>query len=154
MSEVRDEERDALLDSVGAAFGRLRRRTSVLDVDPPPTRKDRSRELVINIVDEAEREMTVGGIAEQLAVDPSVASRMVTDCINAGYLERRASQGDGRRTVVALTDAGLRLRDQFRSQHRQAFLQITQDWPEHKRLQFVRLLNDYVDACAALTNRI
>lgn len=97
--------------------------------------------------------MTVGGIAEQLAVAPSVASKMVTDCINGGYLERRASQRDGRRTVVVLTRKGIRLRDQFRSQHRQAFVQITHDWPDHKRLQFARLLIDYVDACTALTNR-
>lgn len=143
---------DALLESVGAAFSRLRRRTSLLEVDPPVTRKDRSRELVINIVDEAEGETTVGGIAEQLAVDPSVASKMVTDCIKGGYLERRASQQDGRRTVVVLTREGIALRDQFRSQHRQAFIQITQDWPDHKRRQFARLLIDYVEACTALTN--
>lgn len=149
---TRDGDGDALLESVGAAFSRLRRRTSLLEVDPPVTRKDRSRELVINIVDDADGETTVGGIAEQLAVDPSVASKMVTDCINGGFLERRASQQDGRRTVVVLTRKGIQLRDQFRSQHRQAFVQITQDWPEHKRLQFARLLIDYVDACTALTN--
>jgi DNA-binding MarR family transcriptional regulator len=147
-----DDEADALLESVGAAFSRLRRHTSLLEVDPPVTRKDRSRELVINIVDEAEGEMTVGGIAEQLAVDPSVASKMVTDCINGGYLERRASQRDGRRTVVGLTRQGIALRDQFRSQYRQAFVQITQDWPEPKRRQFARLLVDYVEACTVLTN--
>jgi DNA-binding MarR family transcriptional regulator len=35
--------------------------------------------------------MTVGGVADLLAVDPSVASRMVSDCISGGYLERMAS---------------------------------------------------------------
>ena len=143
---------DAVLNEVGAAFARLRRRTALLDVDPPVTRKDRSRNLVINIVDEADGEMTVGGIAKQLTVDPSVASRMVTDCIDAGYLVRKASQRDGRRTVLELSEEGLRLRDRFRSQHRQAFVRITHDWPERKRIEFARMLIEYADACAALTD--
>lgn len=112
-----------------------------------------SRNQVINVVDEAAGEMTVGGIAEQLTIDPSVASRMVTDCIDAGYLVRKASQRDGRRTALELTREGIALRDRFRSQHRQAFVQITRDWPEHKRLQFARLLIEYADAGVELTNR-
>ena len=144
---------DSVLDAVGAAFSRLRRRTALLDVDPPVTRKDKSREQVINLVDEADGEMTVGGVAEQLSVDPSVASRMVTDCIDAGYLVRRASQRDGRRTVLELTEDGVRLRDRFRGQHRQAFVKITHDWPERKRLEFARLLVEYADAAVALTTR-
>lgn len=148
-----DAEDDRLLDAVGAAFARLRRRTALIAVEPPVTRKDMSRNQVINIVDEADGEITVGGVAEQLAVDPSVASRMVTECINDGLLVRKASQRDGRRTVLELSAEGIRLRDQFRSQHRQAFVKITHDWPESKRLTFARLLIDYADASASLTNR-
>lgn len=142
-----------MLDAVGAAFARLRRRTALVDVDPPVTRKDMSRNQVINIVDEAAGEITVGGVAEQLAVDPSVASRMVAECITDGLLVRRASQRDGRRSVLELSDEGVRLRDRFRSQHRQAFIEITRDWPESKRLTFARLLIEYADASVALTHR-
>ncbi|MDQ1293756.1 MAG: hypothetical protein QG608_1637 [Actinomycetota bacterium] len=147
-----DDERDQVLDAVGAAFARLRRRTALVDVDPPVTRKDMSRNQVINIVDEAAGEITVGGVAEQLAVDPSVASRLVTECINEGYIVRKASQRDGRRTVLELSEQGTRLRDRFRSQHRQAFVKITHDWPEAKRLTFARLLIEYADASVGLTN--
>ncbi|MFI5844781.1 MarR family winged helix-turn-helix transcriptional regulator [Catenuloplanes sp. NPDC051500] len=105
------------------------------------------------MVDEAIDEITVGGVAEQLAVDPSVASRMVAECINDGLLVRRASQRDGRRTVLELSAEGVRLRDRFRSQHRQAFIEITRDWPESKRLTFARLLIEYADASVALTQR-
>lgn len=147
-----DDERDQVLDAVGAAFARLRRRTAMVNVDPPATRKDMSRNQVINIVDEADGEITVGGVAEQLAVDPSVASRMVTECINDGYLIRKASQRDGRRTVLELSEEGTKLRDRFRSQHRQAFIKITHDWPEPKRLTFARLLIEYADASVTLTN--
>lgn len=147
------EDADALLDAVGTAFSRLRRRTAQVQVDPPVTRKDLTRNLVLNIVDEAEGEMTVGGLAEQLAVDNSVASRMVADCISAGYLARMASQRDGRRIVLQLTPAGLALRDRFRKQNRQAFEHITRDWPAHERYEFARLLLKYTDATDKLGTR-
>lgn len=148
-----NDDRDQILDAVGAAFARLRRRTALVNVEPPVTRKDMSRNQVINIVDEAAGEMTVGGVAEQLTVDPSVASRMVTECINDGYLVRKASQRDGRRTVLELSERGAELRDRFRSQHRQAFNKITHDWPEAKRLTFARLLIEYADASVSLTSQ-
>jgi len=147
------EDADALLDAVGTAFSRLRRRTAQVNVDPPVSRKDLPRNLVLNIVDEADGEMTVGGLAEQLTVDTSVASRMVSDCISHGYLVRMASQRDGRRTVLQLTPAGIALRDRFRTQNRQAFEHITRDWPEHERLEFARLLLKYADATAKLGAR-
>ena len=141
---------EALIDAVGAAFASLRRRTALVDVDPPVTRKDLSRNQVINIVDEAQDEVTVGGVAYQLTVDPSVASRMVADCIEAGLLVRAASQSDGRRSVLQLTPEGLAARDRFRSQHRQAFEHITRDWPETERHDFARLLVKYATAAAEL----
>jgi DNA-binding MarR family transcriptional regulator len=142
---------DELLDSVGAAFARLRRRTHLLKtLDPPVERKDLSRNLIISVVDEADVEMTVGGVAEQLGIDPSAASRMVSDLISHSYLERIASQRDGRRTILRLTQQGVALRDRFRSQHRQAFEHITRDWPEQERLEFARLLLKYADAANAL----
>ncbi|WP_329455230.1 MarR family winged helix-turn-helix transcriptional regulator [Streptomyces sp. NBC_01497] len=143
----------ALLDAVGAAFARLRRRTMQAPVDPPVGPKDLKRNLVLNIVDEAAeagREMTVGGLAEHLLVDPSVASRMVSDCISHGYLVRAASQQDGRRTVLRLTEDGTSLLTTFRHQQRQAFEYITRDWPEAERLEFARLLLKYADSTAQL----
>ncbi|WP_456846312.1 MarR family winged helix-turn-helix transcriptional regulator [Cellulomonas sp. P5_C6] len=148
--DVWDE--DQLLDEVGAAFSRLRRRTTQVSVDPAPSRKDLSRNLVLNIVDEGSGEMTVGGVAEQLGIDPSAASRAVSDCIGAGLLERRASQVDGRRTVLSITAEGDALRARFRRQQRSAFVQITGDWSDEDRLTFARLLVRYDRATARLTD--
>jgi DNA-binding MarR family transcriptional regulator len=136
--------KDALLDAVGTAFSKLRRRTTEVDVGPAVTRKDHTRILVITLVDEADDEITVGAVADRLGVDASVASRMVSDCISAGLLRRTASQGDGRRTVLQLTEAGEELRDRFRDKYRQTFEFITRDWAEPDRLEFVRLLLQYV----------
>lgn len=136
------DEADTLLDAIGPAFSRLRRRN-------PASRKDLSRNLVLNIVAEGPGEITVGDVAGQLQVDPSVASRMVSDCISSGHLLRTASQGDGRRTVLQLTAEGVALRGDFAKQQREAFERITREWPESERLQFARLLLKYVDASAA-----
>jgi DNA-binding MarR family transcriptional regulator len=149
-SSPREQE---LLGGVGAAFARLRRRTMQVPVDPPSGRKDLKRNLVLNVVDEADaagREMTVGGLADQLMVDSSAASRMVTDCISHGYLVRAASQRDGRRTVLRLTEDGVALLEHFRHQQRQAFEHITREWPAAERLEFARLLIKYADTTAHL----
>jgi len=82
----------------------------MIKVDPPMERKDLSRNLVINIVDEADGQATVGSVAEQLSVDPSAASRVVSELISPGFVERLASQRDGRRTVLRLTPDGVALR--------------------------------------------
>lgn len=147
MASSGSSEPDELLDAVGVAFSRLRRRTAQPDAGAASvSKKDLTRNLVINLVDEAEGELTVGGVADRLGVDPSVASRMVSDCIKAGYVERRASQADGRRTVLGLTRDGVGLRDAFRRQQRCAFEAITSDWSQHERREFARLLIKYVTA--------
>lgn len=140
---------DELLDAVGPAFGKLRR-SSLLDVENPISQKDLSRTLVLNIILEAEqddgREVTVGAVADHLSVDPSVASRMVSDCISAGYLIRAASQQDGRRTVLHLSPDGIDLMKRFRRHQRSAYEYITADWPDQERLDFARLMLKYVTA--------
>ncbi|GHF63795.1 MarR family transcriptional regulator [Streptomyces mashuensis] len=147
---------EALLDAVGPAFGKLRR-SSLLDIENPMSQKDLTRTLVLHHVLEAEqgdaREVTVGAVATHLGTDPSVASRMVSDCISAGYLRRAASQQDGRRTVLHLTPEGRELMARLRRNQRAAFEHITADWPEHERLEFARLMLKYVASQDAARER-
>ncbi|MEW1640352.1 MarR family winged helix-turn-helix transcriptional regulator [Streptomyces sp. NPDC093801] len=144
---------EELLNAVGPAFGKLRR-SSLLEVQDPISPKDLSRTLVLNVVleiahDDA-REVTVGAVGAHLGVDPSVASRMVSDCIAAGYLVRAASQRDGRRTVLHLSPAGEELMARFRRHQRSAYEYITADWSEHDRLELARLMVKYVASQEAL----
>ncbi|MFD0259414.1 MarR family winged helix-turn-helix transcriptional regulator [Kitasatospora indigofera] len=157
MTKHRPGTADELLNAVGPAFGKLRR-SSLLDVENPISQKDLSRTLVLNIVLEAEqaaeaREITVGAVAEHLSVDPSVASRMVSDSIGAGYLVRTASQQDGRRTILHLSPEGRELMARFRRHQRSAFEYVTADWSEDERLEFARLMLKYVAAQDALRRR-
>ncbi|SDE48621.1 MarR family winged helix-turn-helix transcriptional regulator [Limimaricola pyoseonensis] len=57
--------------------------------------------------DEPEDETMVSTVAARLNIDPSRASRIVSDLITRGFAARAASQTDARRTVVALTPRGL-----------------------------------------------
>lgn len=137
---------DDLLDLVGSAFSRLRRRTSEIDVGPAVSRKDHTRILVVTLVEQSEEEVTVSAVADHLGVDASVASRMVSDCIAAGHLKRAVSQADGRRTVLELAPAGIELRDRFRAKYRLTFEHVTRDWSKRDQVEFVRLLLRYVDS--------
>ncbi|MFJ9522041.1 MarR family winged helix-turn-helix transcriptional regulator [Kitasatospora sp. NPDC101801] len=148
---------ERLLDTVGPAFGKLRRST-LLEVENPVSQKDLSRTLILNIVLEAEQaaeptEVTVGAVAAHLGVDPSVASRMVSDNIAAGHLIRAASQQDGRRTVLHLSPGGRELMARFRRHQRAAYEAVTADWSEEERLEFARLMLKYVADQDALRNR-
>ncbi|MEW2065457.1 MarR family winged helix-turn-helix transcriptional regulator [Streptomyces sp. NPDC007346] len=145
-SDGGEESTETLLDGIGPSFSRLRPHA-------PAGRKDISRNLVLNIVADTPGEITVGAVAEELKADPSVASRMVSDCIAAGYLLRAASQADGRRTVLHVTPEGQALRKQFARSQRDAFERVTADWPDSERLQFARLLHKYVEASAAFRKR-
>ena len=51
-------------------------------------------------------ETMVASVAERLGIDPSRASRVVSEMVEAGYARRAVSQADARRTIIELTDAG------------------------------------------------
>ncbi len=55
---------------------------------------------------ESAQPATIGLIGEELSVDPSRASRLVSDLVSAGLVRREAAQDDGRKSVIALTDKG------------------------------------------------
>ncbi|MFJ5048548.1 MarR family winged helix-turn-helix transcriptional regulator [Streptomyces sp. NPDC088719] len=133
---------DGTLDQIGPALSRLRRRA-------PATGKDLSRNLVLNVIADAPGETTVGGLAAEMGVAQPVASRTVAACIADGLLRRAASQSDGRRTVLELTEHGEAERNRFAVEQREAFLEITVAWSPEERTQFARLLTRYgVDATA------
>ncbi|MEV6079980.1 MarR family winged helix-turn-helix transcriptional regulator [Streptomyces sp. NPDC052069] len=127
---------DQALDQIGPALSRLRRRT-------PASGKDLSRNLVLNVIADAPGEMTVGGLAAEMGVAQPVASRTVAACIEDGLLRRTASQSDGRRTVLELTDHGEAERNRFAAEQRRAFQEITAAWSPEERIQFARLLARY-----------
>ena len=92
--------------------------------------------------------VTVGLVADRLGLDPSRASRMVTAAIQAGYLVRVASQTDGRRIQLQLTDAGIALAEETH-RFRQSYLgRAMANWSEHDRTELARLLSRFTEDLA------
>jgi DNA-binding MarR family transcriptional regulator len=93
-------------------------------------------------------EVTVGAVAERLGIDQSTASRLVAETIREGYLSRAASEADGRRIRLELTEAGRKLAGDARRYQRSVFEDLTRDWPAHEREEFARLLAKFADSVA------
>lgn len=143
---------DAALDRASQALFRLGRLFARRATGRPV---ELSRILVAEAVaagpDEQGGEITVGLIADRLAVEPSTASRLVAEAIREGYVTRTTSSTDARRLLLDLTPAGRDLVAAARRYQRATFDDLTRDWPPHDRAEFARLLSRFTDT---LTERL
>ena len=93
---------------------------------------------------------TVGGVAHQLGVDRSVASRLVADAVAAGLVERSTSSRDARRAAVSLTTEGAALLAHAEAWQEEAFARLTADWEDADRARLAgylcRLAAETIDA--------
>ncbi|VXC47117.1 DNA-binding transcriptional regulator, MarR family [Arthrobacter sp. 9V] len=141
---------EALLETIGTAFSKLRRRTSSVPLDPPIERTNIQRDLLLAVVEESDGLLSVNAVAAALSMDRTAVSRLVARCVSEGLLERVASQTDGRSITLRLASQGHQTLAHSRRQQRQAFDYITKDWEHEERIQFARLLHKYVTATASL----
>lgn len=90
-------------------------------------------------------ETMVSTIAERLFIDPSRASRLVAETVNAGYARRAVSQRDARRTILELTPAGQAVVDAVRAYKWLLLSEFFSGWSEEELDIFVPLLERYSD---------
>lgn len=90
-----------------------------------------------------ESDVAVGTVAGLVGVDPSQASRLVASAVKAGLVARVASQDDGRRSTLRLTESGRTLlRDARR--HKRALLGAHfAAWSDEDLADFARLLERF-----------
>lgn len=100
----------------------------------------------IEEADSLRRDRTVTGIAERLRMDQPRVSRLVAAAIDNGLLERRADPSDGRRSLLALTEAGRDVLGGLRRNGRFQFEQAMGDWQPAERATFAELLTRFVAA--------
>ncbi len=93
---------------------------------------------------ESAQEITVGTVAQYLGLDPSTASRVIADAVRDGLLARAASQADGRRSLLELTQDGRALASAASSYQRSVFEAVTASWPDAERQEFARLFVRFV----------
>ncbi|MGV9245162.1 MarR family winged helix-turn-helix transcriptional regulator [Streptomyces sp. NPDC003710] len=143
---------DPALVAVERAMVRIRRNQTKRTLGRFVTsRLDRSIDLTHTVVvdaveeepEEPGQEVTVGLVAERLAVDPSRASRLVAASVEAGYVRRVPSQADSRRACLELTDAGRNLASLAHRVRQEYFGEIMQDWSAKDRKDFARLLSKF-----------
>jgi len=88
---------------------------------------------------------SLGEIARECSMDPAAAGRQVKALEDDGFLERFATNDDGRVTVVRLTRAG---RDVYRRivDVRHAYMsEVLADWSATERATLARLVDRLVD---------
>jgi DNA-binding MarR family transcriptional regulator len=66
--------------------------------------------FVLTILSEANGAMSIGELAERTRTDPSTVSVVVSRMVDRGFIRRQRSASDARRTELALTPSGRRLR--------------------------------------------
>ncbi|NGO72497.1 MarR family winged helix-turn-helix transcriptional regulator [Streptomyces boncukensis] len=96
--------------------------------------------------EDPDAEVTIGSVAERLKLNPSTASRMVTDAVKSGYVTHAPSERDSRSKVLALTRAGQGLLTRSREYQQQVFDDLVAEWPDDEAREFSRLLVKFADA--------
>jgi DNA-binding MarR family transcriptional regulator len=106
-----------------------------------------SHALVIDALENRKgTDIDVGGVAMELGIDPSRASRMVAHAIRAGYVRRYPSQLDGRRSSLQLTESGQAVASAARVVRISAFGQAVAKWTEEECEVFAALLARFSEA--------
>jgi DNA-binding MarR family transcriptional regulator len=146
----------AVLADIERALIRIRRRQSRRSLGRTALRElpgqiaDLQQIAVVDAVEEGSAEadgcVTVGLVAERLAIDPSRASRLVSATIQSGFIRRTASQLDGRRICLELTELGTTVIERAHQSRQALYRQMLDGWPARDRSDLARLLNKFVDA--------
>jgi len=148
---VESNDLDAVERAIVAMRRRMTRRTfAQLATGEAPATYD-----VLDVVEAAEdagRSATVSTVATALRVDQPRASRLVAGAVDAGWLIRVADQADGRRALLARTDAGRAVSERVHGFRRDLFATAMADWTDAERATFARLLTSFVDHLPGTTS--
>lgn len=91
--------------------------------------------------------------AAWLCVDASTASRMVDAAVTAGYLERRRSERDRRRSVVTLTKSGNQMLDRVLATRQELLAELTNDWSDGDVELFTELMERLAERVSDMEDR-
>ncbi|MFI5777755.1 MarR family winged helix-turn-helix transcriptional regulator [Nocardia sp. NPDC051570] len=89
--------------------------------------------------------MRSGTLAEALFSDASTISRQVASLVKRGLIERRADPGDGRASVLVVTEAGREVAAEIRKRRNETLDRVMADWTHDERELLGSLLRRFVD---------
>ena len=82
-------------------------------------------------------------LAAAVRSDPSTVSRQAAHLVGMGLVERRADPGDGRASLLAITDAGTALLEHARRRRDDRTAAIIRSWQPAEREQFADLIDRF-----------
>lgn len=92
--------------------------------------------------------VSVTTIADELGVDRSGASRMVSAAVEAGYVRKRASSADARHAELFATRRGAELLGAARAWQQGMFERMVADWPAADAARLALYLERLASAAA------
>lgn len=92
---------------------------------------------------ESTGETMVATVAERLNIDPSRASRLVSEMVEQGFARRAVSQADARRTIIEMTDSGRAVVDAVRAYKFLIMGDFLGSWEKSEIAAFVPLLKRF-----------
>ena len=115
-------------------------------LDDRGSRVELSTLLVLEAVARCGTPASIRGIADQLNVAHSTASRLVTRAEAAGMVERATSMTDRRETVIQSTPVGHDFRQEATTYRLDRLTALTTGWAHEERATFARLLDRFAAA--------
>lgn len=107
---------------------------------------DMSQLLIVHTIHLAtheNKEVTVGSIAEHLGIDPSRASRLVAEAVDAGLARRVASQADARRICLEMTDKARAYEDAIYAYKAVVYSDSLGTWDDEELVVFAGLFQKF-----------
>lgn len=92
---------------------------------------------------ESQGETMIATVAERLNIDPSRASRLVSEMVDQGFARRAVSQADARRTIIELTERGQVVVDAVRAYKFLIMGDFLGEWDAGELAAFVPLLERF-----------
>jgi DNA-binding MarR family transcriptional regulator len=90
--------------------------------------------------------LPTGQLAVELRISAPAITQLTDRLIRKGLIERRAAEGDRRCVIVALSEKGAQLLDQFRRRRRDIFIRALADLSEDDQKQVIEVLGRVVKA--------
>jgi DNA-binding MarR family transcriptional regulator len=134
--------------AVGDAFGELLRtirKVKARGLAAGGSDVQSVRHLLLQTVVE-EGPLRAGVLAAHVESDASTVSRHVAALVRSGLLTRRADQGDGRSSLLTLTDAGRAVAAEIQQASAQFYAQTLAGWQIDELYQFADLLDRFIAA--------
>lgn len=94
----------------------------------------------------ARGEVTINDVADELGIDQSGASRLVSQAITAGLIKREKSALDGRSRQCSITPAGEQLLAAARKWQEDVYNRLTTDWSSTEKTQFANAMERIIIA--------